>query len=168
MSIAKRMLPSEQEAEQQQEPGQGEISMSLEDAIREFIRIDARYQELGAEKRRALEILLPAAFDVRGQSNTTRLASSDQKSQLKVEFGVNYKCETDRLNTVKDLLGDDVFESLFKVEYTPKLKNLKPFLATKSTDESIETAKEIIREAVTTTPKSPQITIEKGRSDPPF
>lgn len=167
MSIAKRMLPPDQAAEQQSETAPTP-SMSLEDAIREFIRIEGRYQELSIEKKRALEILLPAAFEVRGQSNTTRLASSDQKSQLKVEFGVTYKCEVDRLNTVKELIGDDVFESLFKTEYAPKLKALKPFLATKSTDEAIETAKQIIREAVTKAPKSPQITIEKGRSEIPF
>ena len=168
MSISKRMLASEPEAEQQQTSPELSTSMSLEDAIQEFIRIDARYQELAQAKRRALDVLLPAALDVRGQSNTARLKSSDQKSQLKVEFGVNYKCEVDRLNTVKDLVGDDVFESLFKTEYSPRLRALKPFLATKSTDERIETAKGVIREAVTTTEKSPQITIEKGRSEPPF
>lgn len=168
MSFAKRMLPPEPEAEPQQQNTEPSTGMSLEDAIHEFIRIDKRYQELALEKRRALDVLLPAAFEVRGQSNTARLSSSDQSSQLKVEFGVNYKCEADRLNTVKDLVGDDVFESLFKTEYSPRLRALKPFLATKSTDERIETAKTVIREAVTTTEKSPQITIEKGRSDPPF
>lgn len=168
MSMTKQMLPPEQEAEPRQIDPEPSTSMSLEDAIHEFIRIDARYQELAIQKRRALEVLLTAAVDVRGQSNTARLTSSDQKSQLKVEFGVNYKCEADRLNTVKDLVGDDVFESLFKTEYSPRLRALKPFLATKSTDERIETAKTVIREAVTTSEKSPQITIEKGRSDPPF
>src|SRR5215211_5297731 len=162
MSIAKHMLPPQTGAEEQRPEGQSPIApgMSLEEAISEFIRIDSRYSELSAEKKRALEVLLPAAFEVRGQSNTTRLTSSNQKSQLKVEFGINYKCEVEKLNTVKDLLGDDVFESLFKVEYAPKLKTLKPFLASRSTDERIESAKQIIREAVTTTPKSPQVTIE--------
>lgn len=167
MSMTKRLLPPEDEADEQRNTPEPSTSMSLEDAIQEFIRIDGRYRELAIEKRRALEVLLPAAVDVRGQSNTARLSSSDQKSQLKVEFGVNYKCEVDRLNTVKDLVGDDVFESLFKTEYSPRLRALKPFLSTKSTDERIETAKTVIREAVTTTEKSPQITVEKGRSDPP-
>lgn len=168
MSLSKRLLPPEHEAEENRSTPDPVPSMSLEDAIQEFIRIDKRYQELAMEKRRALDVLLPAALDVRGQSNTARLSSSDQASQLKVEFGVNYKCEVDRLNTVKDLVGDDVFESLFKTEYSPRLRALKPFLSTKSTDERIETAKTVIREAVTTTEKSPQITIEKGRSNPPF
>lgn len=163
MSIAKRMLPPEAETDQQQPDESIQHGMSLEDAIREYIRIDARYSELSSEKKRALEVLLPAAFEVRGQSNTTRLTSSDQHSQLKVEFGVTYKCDLDKLNTAKEILGDDVFEGLFKTEYAPKLKALKPFLASKSTDERIETAKAIIREAVTTAPKSPQISIEKGR-----
>lgn len=168
MSIAKRMLPPQAEVDEQRSEHSTAPSMSLEDAIHEYIRIDGRYSELSQEKKRALEVLLSAAFEVRGQSNTTRLTSSDQRSQLKVEFGINYKCEVDKLNTVKDLLGEDVFESLFKVEYAPKLKALKPFLASRSTDERIESAKEIIREAVTTTPKSPQVTIEKGRSEIPF
>lgn len=168
MSISKRMLPPEDEAEQQHEPDRPQSSMSLEDAIHEFVKIDERYKQLAYEKKCVLDVLLPAAFEVRGQSNTTRLTSSDQKTQLKVEFGETYKCEVDRLNTVKDLVGDDVFEGLFKTEYAPKLRSLRPFLASKSTDERIETAKGIIREAIRTAPKSPQITIEKGRSDVPF
>lgn len=167
MSFAKRLLPPESEAQKPTEADTAS-SMSLEDAILEFVKVNARYERLGQEKRALLDVLLPAAFEVRGQSNTTRLTSSDQKTQLKVEFGENYKCDIDRLNTVKDLLGDDVFESLFKVEYAPKLKTLKPFLASKSTDERIETAKTIIREAVTTSPKSPQVTIEKGKQEVPF
>jgi hypothetical protein len=143
-------------------------SLSLEEAILTFVRIDSRYAELSQEKKRALEILIPAAAEVRGQSNTTRLNTSDQQTQLKVEFGTTYKCDVDRLNTVKEILGDDVFEDLFKVEYAPKLKTLKPFLASKSTDERIETAKTIIREAVTTVPKSPSVTIEKGRIGPQY
>lgn len=168
MSTAKRMLPPEVETDQPQPEVPSYTGMSLEDAIREYIRIDGRYLELSQEKKRALEVLLPAAFEVRGQSNTTRLTSSDQNAQLKVEFGTTYKCDLDKLNTARDLLGDDVFEGLFKTEYAPKLKNLRPFLASKSTDEAIETAKQIIREAVTTLPKSPQITIEKGRMEVPF
>lgn len=168
MSMTKRMLPPEDEAEQRREPDRPQSFMSLEEAIHEYVTVDARYQELAIRKKRLLEVLLPAAFEVRGQSNTTRLTSSDQNTQLKVEFGESHKCDVDRLNTVKDLVGDDVFEGLFKTEYAPKLRSLKPFLASKSTDERIETAKGIIREAVKTVPKSPQITIEKGRSEVPF
>lgn len=137
--------------------------MSLEQAINEYIRIDSRLQELYQEKKRCLEILLPAANEVRGQSNTTRLDNHDQTKQLKVEFGFDFKCDVYRLNEVKEMLGDDVFESLFKLEYKAKLKGLKPFLSTKSTDERIETAKEKIKEAVLKVPKSPTVTIEKGR-----
>lgn len=167
MSLAKRLLPPD-EAEADRPRDTIQTGMSLEDAIHAFITIDSRFSELSAEKKRALEILLPAAFEVRGQSNTTRLTSSDQKSQLKIEFGVNYKCDPDKLNTVKELLGDDVFEGLFKTEYAPKLQTLRPFLASKSTDERIETAKLIIKEAVTTTERAPQIKIEKGRIERPF
>ena len=168
MSFAKRLLPPEQEAEQPNDQGSIQHGLSLEDAILEFVKINSEYEQLGYRKKCVLEVLLPAAFEVRGESNTTRLTSSDQKTQLKVEFGNTYKCDPDRLNTVKDLLGDDVFESLFKVEYSPKQRGLKPFLASKSTDERIETAKGIIREAITALPKSPQVTIEKGKNETPF
>ena len=137
--------------------------MSLEEAIREFVRIDARYSELSEEKKRALEILVPAAFEVRGTTSTTRLDTSDRKTQLKVEFKTVFKCDTDRLNTVKELIGDDFFEEIFKTEYAPKLKTLRPFLASKSSDERVETAKAIIREACKEVELSPRITIEKGR-----
>ena len=142
-----------------------EVGLSLEDAIQEYVRIQTRYAELAQDKRRVMAILVPAAFDVRGTSNTTRLDSADGKTQLKVEFKSAFKCETDRLNTARELLGDDRFEDLFKTEYKPKLRGLKPFLASKSTDERIETAKTIIREAVTESDLSPQITIEKGKAE---
>lgn len=139
-----------------------ETSMSLEEAIHEFVKIQERYAELAEEKKRILSILLPAAMEVRGQTSTTRLASSDRQTQLKVEFKTAFKCDADRLNTVKDLLGDDFFEEMFKTDYRPKLRTLKPFLASKSTDERLETAKTIIREAVTEADLSPQITVEKS------
>lgn len=140
-------------------------SMSLEDAIHEYVKIQSRYSELAEEKRRVMSVLVPAAFEVRGQSNTTRLDSADGKTQLKVEFKNAYKCDVDRLNTARELLGDDRFEDLFKTEYKPKMRGLKPFLASKSTDERIETAKTIIRESITENDLSPQITIEKGKAE---
>lgn len=164
MAMSKRMLsPDEETQEQQQE--QESHGLSLEDAIQEFVRIQTRYSELAEEKRRVMEVLVPAAFEVRGTVNTTRLTSSDGKTQLKVEFKSAFKCETDRLNTARELLGDDVFESMFKTEYKPKMRGLKPFLASRSTDERIETAKTIIREAITENDLSPQITIEKGKPE---
>ena len=142
-----------------------DYAMSLEDAIQEYVRIDLRYQQLAEEKRRCLEVLIPEAMDVRGTTNTIRLQSHDGKIELKITFDTTDKVDKQRLETVRDLLGDDVFEDYFKIEYTAKRKTLKPFLASKSTDERIETAKTIIKEAVIAVPKSPSIVIEKGRGE---
>ena len=166
MSFAKSMLSPEEETELQQEI-QREIEhhMSLEDAIQEYVRIDLRYQELAEEKRRCLEVLIPVALEVRGTTNTTRLQSHDGKIELKITFDTTDRIDKQRLETVREILGDDVFEDYFKIEYTAKRKTLKPFLASRSTDERIETAKTIIKEAVVPVPKSPSITIEKGRGE---
>lgn len=162
MSFAKAALPPEVE-QQEERPEIKAHGMSLEEAIQEYIRIDLRYQELAEEKKRCLEVLLSEAVEVRGQTNTARLDNHDGSKQIKVQFGVDYKCDVDGLNEVKEMIGDDKFDGLFKTEYTARLKALKPFLSTKSTDELIETAKDKIKEVVTKVPKSPQVTIEKGR-----
>jgi len=165
MSFAKSMLSPEVETREQEPEREPDHRMSLEDAIQEYVRIDLRYQELAEEKKRCLEVLIPEAMDVRGTTNTTRLQSHDGKIELKITFDTTDKVDKQRLETVRELLGDDKFEDYFKVEYTPKRKTLKPFLASKSTDERIETAKTIIKEAVVPVPKSPSIVIEKGRGE---
>lgn len=136
--------------------------LSLEDAIKEFVRIQDRYEELAEEKKRVLEILIPEATGAKGDTKTVRLANHDRSQILKAEFGANITCDTDLLNQVKEMLGDDVFEELFKTEYAPRLKALKPFLATKSTDERIETAKGIIAQAIKVSPTPPRISVEKS------
>lgn len=162
MAMSKRLLSPDAETQERQRTEQAHV-MTLEEAIQEYIRIDLRYQELAEEKKRCLEVLLSEAVEVRGQTNTARLDNHDGSKQIKVQFGVDYKCDVDGLNEVKEMIGDDKFDELFKTDYTARLKALKPFLSTKSTDELIETAKEKIKQVVTTVPKSPYLTIEKGR-----
>lgn len=138
-------------------------SMSLEDALNEFVRIQNRYSELAEEKKRIMEILIPAAIEARQErSNTCRISNHNGKVVIKVEFKNHVACNTNVLNEVKEMIGEDRFEELFKVEYTPKKRTLAPFLATKTTDERIETAKEKIAEALTIGPASPQFTVEKA------
>lgn len=160
MSMSKQMLPTEGSEPVTVGHGSADNGMSLDDAIHEFIRLEARQAELREEKARVLEILLPEAFEVRGQANVSRLQSNDGK-QIKVEFKEAFKCDANQLNTAKDLIGDDQFERLFKTEYAPRLRDLKLFLGTKSADERIETAKQIIREGITTVQRSPYVTVEK-------
>lgn len=137
-------------------------SMSLEDALNEFIRIQNRYSELAEEKKRVLEVLIPAAIEARGETKTARLANHNGSIVIKAEFKSNATCDVNGLNVVRELIGDDKFERLFKTEYKPMLRELKPFLSTKTTDETIETAKELIGQAIKNSPASPQFTIEKG------
>lgn len=163
MSLSKRELPTEgvESGNMFDTPKATEThGMSLDEAIHEFIRLEARQAELKQEKAKVLEILLPEAFEVRGQANVARLQSNDGK-QIKVEFKSAFKCDTNTLNTARELLGDDKFEELFKTEYSPRLREMKMFLASKSADERIETAKGIIREGVTTVERSPYVTLEK-------
>lgn len=164
MSMSKQILPSEGVEESNVFDAQKAVEprgMSLDEAIHEFIRIEARQAELKEEKAAALEVLLPEAFEVRGQSNVARLAGSDGKV-IKVEFKEAYKCDANILNTARELLGDDKFEDLFKTEYAPRLREMKMFLASKSADERIETAKQIIREGVKAVQRSPYVSLEKG------
>lgn len=137
--------------------------MSLEEAIREYVRIQNRYAELGEEKRKVMEVLEPAAREAKSDgSKTARVANHDQTVVLKAEFGASITCDVNLLNEVKEMLGDDRFESLFKCEYAPKQKNLKPFLATKTTDERMETAKLLIFQAIDIKPTPPRFSVEKG------
>jgi len=136
--------------------------LSLEDAITEFKRIQERYAELAEEKKRVMEVLITAATESRQGSKTVRLENHNASIVLKAEFGEGFRCDTNGLNEAREMLGDDVFEDLFKTEYKPKLRGLRPFLASKSTDERIETAKEKVKEAVTVVPETPRITVEKS------
>ena len=136
--------------------------LSLEDAITEFKRIQERYAELAEEKKRVMEVLITAATESRQGSKTVRLENHNKSIVLKAEFGEGFRCDVNGLNEAREMLGDDVFEDLFKTEYKPKLRGLRPFLASKSTDERIETAKEKVKEAVTVVPETPRITVEKS------
>jgi len=133
--------------------------MTLDEAISEVIEIDERYAELKERKKLALEVLLPEAFETRGPQNTVHLANH-LGQRLKVEFKMAHKCDVNTLNTARELLGDDRFEDLFKTEYSPRLRELKLFMATKSTDERIETAKGIVREGWKQVETSPYVSVE--------
>lgn len=134
--------------------------MSLDDAITEVVEIDALYAELKERKKRALDVILPEAYDTRGAQNTVHLANH-AGNKLKVEFKLVQKCDVNLLNTARELLGDDKFEGLFKTEYSPRLRDLKMFMSTKTTDERIETAKGIISEGWKQVEMSPYVSVEK-------
>jgi hypothetical protein len=136
--------------------------MSLDEAIQEYVRIKNRLNELYQENKDVLAILTPAAMEVRNGTKTSRLSNHDQSIVLRATWPQGYNCDVKTLGLVKEMLGDDRFEKLFRVEYKPNMLEMKKFLSEKSTDETIETAKVIIKEAVTVVPRPPSWEIEKG------
>jgi|SRR5215831_1661061 len=133
--------------------------LGLDQAIGEFIRLDERRQEITREIENVLAFLIPEAMEIRGKQNTVRL-SDHAGHTLKVEFKSAYKCDTNLLNVARELLGDDRFEDLFKTEYSPRLRELRKFLSSKSADERIETAKEEIVKGCAEIHRAPSVTIE--------
>jgi len=134
--------------------------MNLDEAISEIIRIDGLYAELKELKRKALDVVLPEAIETRGQQKTIHL-TNHRGQKLKVEFKTIHKCDVDQLNVAREMLGDDQFENLFKTEYSPRLRALKMFMSTKSTDERIETAKGEIRAGWQEVEGSAYVSVEK-------
>jgi hypothetical protein len=138
-------------------------SMSLEEAIKRFVQIQKRYAELAEEKRDVMAVLEPHASALRAGTNTTRLTSDDDGIHLKFEFSKDITLDPACVPDVRELLGDDIFENLFAVKYAPRLRALKPWLASKSPDERLETARQIIRESMREIPRPPSVTIEKNK-----
>jgi hypothetical protein len=136
-------------------------SMSQDDLIAEFHRLDAIVKEQGARRREIGMQLAGVAFENRRDQNTVHLVSTGGQ-RVKVEFGIDYEYETEQMMTAADLLGREVFDSLFKtrVEFTAKKRELKKFLNTVSGDERINTAKQIITEATITKDKNPYVSVE--------
>lgn len=136
-------------------------SMSRDELITEFHRLDAIVKENGSRRREIGIQLAGIAFENKRTQNTVHLESTGGQ-KIKVEFGVDYEYETEQMMTAADLLGKERFDSLFKTEikFVPKRRELKNFLNTVSSDEQVETAKQIIQDATITKDKSPYVSIE--------
>jgi hypothetical protein len=137
--------------------------MSLDQMIREYVRLDAKIKEVASERSAYQGPLIENASAIRDGQNTVHLASADDSKRLKVEFKSELAIlDQQEIECVKELLGDEKFAELFTTTYKPKAKPLKTFLNTKSADERTETAKTIIREFVKTVSKSPYLSVEKS------
>lgn len=141
-------------------PQENYHELTLDEAIEGYIHHDQEIKRHAGERRECLARLLPEAFELRGAQNTVRLETNDKSQRIKFEFKSAFKCDVDQLNTAKEMLGDDVFEGLFKTEYSPRLRSLRPFLSSKSSDERAETAREIIRGAMKPQELSPTVSVE--------
>lgn len=136
-------------------------SMSRDELIAEFHRLDAIVKDNGSRRREIGMQLAGIAFENKKTQNTVHLQSTDGR-KIKVEFGIDYEYETEQMVTAADLMGKDKFDSLFKtkIEFVPKKRELKTFLNTVSSDERVETAKKIIQDATITKDKSPYVSVE--------
>lgn len=138
-----------------------EISMSQDDLIAEFHRLDAIVKEQGLRRREIGMQLAGIAYEYKAEQNTVHLVSTGGK-RVKVEFGIDTEYETEQMMTAADLLGRDVFDSLFKtkIEFIPKKRELKKFMNTVSSDEKTKTAKQIISDATINKDKTPYVSVE--------
>lgn len=136
-------------------------SMSQDELIKEFHRLDALVKKYGSGRRTIGAQLTMIAQGNKKDQNTVHLQSTGGQ-KIKVEFGIDYDYETEQMLTAADLLGKDVFDSLFKtrLEFTPKKRELKKFMNTVSSDERTESAKQIITDATIEKPKTPYVSVE--------
>lgn len=144
------------ETEIQQAPG-----MSLDDAIHRFEQISAQVRSLNEEKRAVADVIISHALAGPRTSKTLRVRSSAGVG-LKVELKSKTEWDNDQLMTVRNLVGSETFDLLFKtsIEFTARIRELNLFLGTVTADERQETAKNIIREARIETESTPAVTVE--------
>lgn len=139
-----------------------ESGISLEEAIREFVRLDTRVKESASERQWPASIIAHHATDERNGLKTVHMETASRDLKVKVDFRSALEVTDDsQMEAVRQLLGDERFFELFKVKYEPRAKALKTFLNTGSTSEAVKTAKELIKESVTEVDKTPYVSVEK-------
>lgn len=139
-------------------------SLSVEDAIREFVKCDRRVKEAASDRQWPASIIAQAAQDERtGTQKTVHMETFNRDQKVKVEFKSELQViDESQMETVRQLLGDERFFELFKIAYAPRAKALNSFLNTGSTNEQIKTAKQIIKESVKEVQKTPYVSVEKS------
>ncbi len=142
------------------------MNENLDEMIAEFTDLCDKISELTERKRVVADKLAERAFSSRAGSNTVRLASTCG-TRIKVQFRTKVEYDCDQIIPVVNLIGKDRFDALFKtkIEFTPQKRNLTDFLATVTSDEAIETAKQLIREATVETQQSPYVSLERSADD---
>lgn len=143
------------------EPPPSVSGMSDDQIIREFIRLDTLIKDLAYQRSAFSSALTQAATDVRSTQNTVHMETSDRAQKIKVEFRKGWECDQVEIECARELLLDERFKEIFNVTYTPKVAKLKTFLSTKSSDERVEMARQMIKAAVKEVEKSPYCSIEK-------
>jgi hypothetical protein len=140
-------------------------SMTLDEAVTEYIRLDKIIKEATMDKSWAASILVANAEVERGSESlkTVHIERTDGEQRVKVEFRTGWSVlDSSQMEAVKELLGEKRFAELFKIEYTPKMRALQTFLNTSTGDEAFRTAKAIVREIVSEVPKTPAVSVERS------
>lgn len=135
-------------------------SMSQDDLIAEFSRLDALVKEHGARRREIGAALAEIAAENKGAQNTVKLESTGGQ-RIKVEFGFDYEFDNEQMFTAADLLGKECFDGLFStaIKFTAKKRSLNGFLNTVPSDERTKTAKQIIQDAMHKKEKTPYVSV---------
>jgi hypothetical protein len=135
-------------------------SMSQDELITEFHRLDTLVKEHGSRRREIGMALAGIAHQKKGQQNTVHLQSSEGK-KVDVQFGSETQYVTEEMMEVSSMLGLEQFDQLFetKIEFKAKRRELKKFLNTVFPDEKIETAKQMIQDATVTKDKTPYVSV---------
>ena len=148
-----------------EETSKGPYSLSDDEVIAEYIKLDKRVKETASTRSWYASALAQKAMEERqGPQKTVHLENSARNQKVKVEFGTEWKVlDEGQIPVIRDLLGEKRFHELFKIQYAPKVKELKAFLNTGSTDERVKTAKAIVLEVVKELNKpTPTLSVEKS------
>lgn len=162
MSISKRLIDAEYGSSEEVAEKSVEPSMSQDELITEFWRLDTLAKESYAAKNQIAMQLAAKAWEERDSQDTVHLQSTDGR-KVKVVFGHDTEYVTAELMTVSEMLGREQFDELFesKIEFKPKKRALKLFMNTVAPDERIKTAKQMIKDATMVKPKSPYVSVER-------
>src|SRR5688572_3257441 len=120
-----------------EETSKGPDSLSDDEVIAEYIKLDKRVKETASTRSWYASALAQKAMEERhGPQKTVHLENSARNQKVKVEFGTEWKIlDEGQMPTIRELLGNQRFEELFAIRYVPRVRELKAFLNTGSTDE---------------------------------
>lgn len=137
---------------------------SDDEMIAEFIKYDRQVKSAASERQWYASALAMKATQERGESKTVHLENSQRSQKIKVEFSSEWKVmDNEQITVVRELLGEERFAEMFKIQYVPRVRELKLFLSTGSTDERVKTAKDIVKQVVKDVPKlTPTLSVEKS------
>lgn len=135
--------------------------MSQDEMIAEFHRLDALVKEHGRRRAEIGQALSAIAESNKGTQKTVHLTSTGGQ-RIKVTFNDETVYATEEMMEVSKILGAETFDALFKtnIEFVAQKRNLNSFFNTVHPDEAIQTAKQMIKDATITKPKSPYVSVE--------